>query len=314
MTGDVAGVTFDNVKYGQSRVAGNADVPLTVSGEARRQRRSLHRMSRWRRSPWTRRSLRRARKSRSPRNPRPARATRGSLAMELRPRAAECGIAFPMPRELSWTGRQMALDASGFCCTWRLAKTVRTRPIRIGRRREWWPWLAGTMPRALRAQRFPALPGRFIPASGPSCRTWPTSTRSSHGESAQPARGPAGLYALCRGVGRLHRHSCRWRLHLLSAGPRRRAAGDRRRGSGEDRAAVCAGLRLAGKRDALRSRIAGAARGKAYLSSGRIALVPARAAPRLLWEGPALPLTDVPPAAYSHPRKDEVRRSTEIKK
>jgi hypothetical protein len=37
-------------------------------------------------------------------------------------------------------------------------------------------------------------------------------------------------------------------------------------------------------------------------------------APRLLWEGPALRLTDVPPAAYSHPRKDEVRRSTENKK
>jgi hypothetical protein len=31
-------------------------------------------------------------------------------------------------------------------------------------------------------------------------------------------------------------------------------------------------------------------------------------APRLLWEGPALPLTDVPPAAYSHPRQDEVRQ------
>jgi hypothetical protein len=28
--------------------------------------------------------------------------------------------------------------------------------------------------------------------------------------------------------------------------------------------------------------------------------------PRLLWEGPALPLTDVPPAAYSHPRQDTV--------
>ena len=28
--------------------------------------------------------------------------------------------------------------------------------------------------------------------------------------------------------------------------------------------------------------------------------------PRLLWEGPALPLTDVPPTAYSHPRRDTV--------
>jgi hypothetical protein len=30
-------------------------------------------------------------------------------------------------------------------------------------------------------------------------------------------------------------------------------------------------------------------------------------APRLLWEGPALPLTDVPPEAYSHPRQDVVK-------
>ena len=30
--------------------------------------------------------------------------------------------------------------------------------------------------------------------------------------------------------------------------------------------------------------------------------------PRLLWEGPGLPLTDVPSAAYSHPRQDEVVR------
>ena len=31
ITGDVAGVTFDNVKYGQTRAAGNPDVPLTVN-------------------------------------------------------------------------------------------------------------------------------------------------------------------------------------------------------------------------------------------------------------------------------------------
>jgi PKD domain len=29
--------------------------------------------------------------------------------------------------------------------------------------------------------------------------------------------------------------------------------------------------------------------------------------PRLLWDGPALPLTDVPPAAFSHPRQDAVK-------
>jgi hypothetical protein len=30
--------------------------------------------------------------------------------------------------------------------------------------------------------------------------------------------------------------------------------------------------------------------------------------PRILWEGPSLPLTDVPPAAYSHTRQDVLRR------
>jgi len=34
MMGDVAEVTFDNVKYGQSRAAGDADLPLTCSGGA----------------------------------------------------------------------------------------------------------------------------------------------------------------------------------------------------------------------------------------------------------------------------------------
>ena len=32
--------------------------------------------------------------------------------------------------------------------------------------------------------------------------------------------------------------------------------------------------------------------------------------PRLLWEGPALPLTDVPPAAFSYPREDELIPAT----
>jgi PA14 domain len=33
--------------------------------------------------------------------------------------------------------------------------------------------------------------------------------------------------------------------------------------------------------------------------------------PRLLWEGPSLPLTDVPQSAYGHPRVDNVMRGTE---
>jgi hypothetical protein len=37
-------------------------------------------------------------------------------------------------------------------------------------------------------------------------------------------------------------------------------------------------------------------------------------APRLLWEGPALPLTDVPPAAYSHPPLDALKQGFENRK
>ncbi len=34
ITGDVTGVTFDNVKYGQARAAGNADLPMNVNDGA----------------------------------------------------------------------------------------------------------------------------------------------------------------------------------------------------------------------------------------------------------------------------------------
>jgi hypothetical protein len=55
-------------------------------------------------------------------------------------------------------------------------------------------------------------------------------------------------------------------------------------------------------------------RGSLGLRAGRHALhieglySMSQGAPRLLWEGPALPLTDVPPAAYSHLRQDTVTK------
>ena len=62
------------------------------------------------------------------------------------------------------------------------------------------------------------------------------------------------------------------------------------------------------------------ARGSLGLRAGRHALhleglhSASESSPRLLWEGPALHLTDVPPAAYSHPRQDTVRQGTENRK
>jgi hypothetical protein len=55
------------------------------------------------------------------------------------------------------------------------------------------------------------------------------------------------------------------------------------------------------------------ARGSLGLRAGKHALhveglhSASEGSPRLLWEGPALSLTDVPPAAYSHPRQDVVK-------
>lgn len=54
-------------------------------------------------------------------------------------------------------------------------------------------------------------------------------------------------------------------------------------------------------------------RGELGLRAGKHALhvealhTASQGPPRLLWEGPALPITDVPEAAYSHPRQDVVR-------
>jgi hypothetical protein len=42
ITGAISGVTFDNVKYGQTRVSGNADLPLTVYGGTQQPRYPAH--------------------------------------------------------------------------------------------------------------------------------------------------------------------------------------------------------------------------------------------------------------------------------
>jgi hypothetical protein len=61
-------------------------------------------------------------------------------------------------------------------------------------------------------------------------------------------------------------------------------------------------------------------RGSLGLRAGRHALhleglhSASEGSPRLLWEGPALPLTDVPPAAYSHLRQDSVKQGTGTRK
>ena len=96
MTGDVAEVTFDNVKYGQNRAAGNADLPLAATGGAslrlgfrlRAARFGLHR------GPASPKAGPAGRLS--PRNARQARSIPGCSAMEAKPLAAACATVFPM--------------------------------------------------------------------------------------------------------------------------------------------------------------------------------------------------------------------------
>ena len=125
MTGDVAGVTFDNVKYGQRRADGNADVPLTVSAGAQAGGVS--------RSAWAGCGVHRGpaglcagREGDIHR----AAVARRALHMALwrwdaghrTPRAASLSGCRRGP---SWTGQQMARGASGFCCMWKRARQPR---------------------------------------------------------------------------------------------------------------------------------------------------------------------------------------------
>src|SRR3974390_1383726 len=58
-------------------------------------------------------------------------------------------------------------------------------------------------------------------------------------------------------MGWADRYSSGWRIHLSPDVTGRRAGGDRRRGGGEDGASICAGVRVARQRDAIRQGIAG---------------------------------------------------------
>ena len=290
MTGDVADVTFDNVKYGQSARGRRC---RSAAGGLRRRGSRLtlrRRMGRWRPSPWTRRSLRRARRSPSPRNPRPERATPGSLATERKATGRRVRHRFP---DAEGTELDGAENGAG-----RFRVLLHVEGQATGNQ-DWaaqgvvavahWHEAATSL-----GATQPGLAWQIYPGAWTELPDLAAEQRGLHRRIAQSARRCAGLYALRRRMGRLHRHSRRRRLYLSPAGSRRRAAGDRRRGSGQDRPALCAGLRLAGQRDALRSRLAGPARGQAHVSSG----------------GPALGQPGLAAAALGRPRAAADRRAS----
>ena len=187
----------------------------------------------------------------------------------------------------------------------RSAACRRTRPgHRTGRRRAWWPWRNGTMPRQA-AATAPGLAWKIYPGAWTELPDLTKRNQRLQRRIAKPARRRAGIHALRSGVGRLIDIPADggYTFHLLDS--RRRAAGDRRRGGGEDRSAVCAGLRLAGQcacaTTAARSVCAPAGTRCTWRDLHSVSQGPAPAV-----GGPGVPLTDVPPTAYEHVRTDVI--------
>jgi hypothetical protein len=237
MIGDVEGVTFDNVKYGQNRVAANADLPLVTSEGAQ------------------------AAHFPAPHGP--------VAAFTVTPPVFAPGeevtfTAQPTPKaHYAWLFGD-GTQAKGRRVRHRFPDAEGTQLDGSGSAScggsQWRRGLGGAgsggrgpLARCCsrcrshaRRPRLANLPRRMDRTAGADRQT-----RGLCRRRAESARGCAGLYALHCRLGRLHRYSRRRRLHLPPAGPRWRAPGDRRRGSGPDRTGLCSSLRLAGQRHAL---------------------------------------------------------------
>ena len=158
----------------------------------------------------------------------------------------------------------------------------------------------------MRGRPCPDSRGRSSPARGPSCPIWPPNMRSFHGESLN-------LHADSQGF---TKYAAAWdgqidipadggyTFHLMSRdGARLVIDGVEVAKTGPPFAQVCGSPGNAMRYD----------RGSLGLRAGKHRFhleglhSASQGAPRLLWEGPALPLTEVPPAAYSHPRQNGVK-------
>ena len=267
-------------------------------------------MGRLRRSLWARRSLRR--EIRSTFTAQPVRGARYTWLFgdgtQATGRSVRASLSGCRGDRVGW-GSEWSRALQGSAACGRLAMAILIRRIRIGRRRMWWPWRTGTRPRASPEPRCRGLHGRSIPACGPSCRIWPRNTRSL------PAKGP-NLHADSQGF---TRYAVAWdgfidipadggyTFYLLDRdGARLVIDGVELAKTGPPFAQVCGAPGNAMRYD----------RGSLGLRAGRHRFhleglhAVSQGTPRLLWEGPGLPLTDVPPAAYSHPRVDAIKAGT----
>ena len=250
-----------------------------------------------------RRSLRRGSKSPLPRKPRPARATPGSSATELSAHGRRVSHRFP-------DAEGTELDGENGAGRFRVLLHVegQSGTSRTGPRRAWSPWPNGTKLRTPLAPTVAGLAWKIYPG------TWIDLPDLTKEHAVFLGEGP-NLSAEAQGF---TRYATVWdgfieipadggyTFHLIDRdGARLVIDGLEVAKTGPPFAQVCGspGNALRYDRGSTRSR---APANTPFISKACTAI--SQGSPRLLWEGPALPLTDVPSAAFSHPRQDVVTR------
>jgi len=302
LTGDVAGVTFDNVKYGQTRVTADADVPLVVSGGAQPPKYSV------------------------PRDPLAAFTVETPL-FALKQKVRFTAIASPGAR-YTWlfgdgtessvaTGRKVShrfpdaegtdLDGKNGAGRFRVLLHVEDK---AGKQ----DWAAQGVVAVARwhdaaDEAGPTLPGlawKIYPGVWTELPDLTTESWVFSGESSNLTANPQGFT----------RYAAAWdglidipadggyTFHLLARdGARLVIDGVEVAKTGPPFSQVCGSPGNAMRYD----------RGSLGLRAGRHTLhleglhSVSQGAPRLLWEGPGLPLIEVPAAAFSHLRQDAVK-------
>jgi hypothetical protein len=168
IAGNIAGVTFENVKYGQTRVAGNADLPL-VMGEGTPPAQFPAPTGPVAHFSIDRPVIAPGDQVTFTATPRRTRDSPGILAMGWRRTGGACAIVLPTRTGLNWM-EPTERDGSGFCCRPRTKKRRTSRGGMTGLRGAWWLWRTGMTPRRLRGRGRRGWSGTSIPAHGRSCR------------------------------------------------------------------------------------------------------------------------------------------------
>ena len=134
--------------------------------------------------------------------------------------------------------------------------------------------------------------GTFFPALGPNCPTLDQDSPSSTANSLNLQPAPQGFTRYVAAWDGLIDIPADGGYTFPPDGPRWRAPGDRRYPDGQNRSALCAGLRLAWQRRCATTVAPSACAPAPHTLHIEGLHSVSQGSPRILWEGPSLPLTD----------------------